>query len=306
MVDLKIEVPEGYYEAEVRDGYEVSSLMKKVWAVEMDLLLELDRVCKKYGLTYFVEGGTLLGAVRHKGFIPWDDDMDIVLPRKDYETLLRVGKREFKHPYFLQSAYSEKTFAKCYAKLRNSLTTGITKYDSNRDFNHGIFIDIFGYDSVPDNKIQKALWLLQVKLCRALIIGWMYDGKKKYPLPEKIARILAKKITEKAGKLNVYRRLESIITRYDNKMTKNVGIIGFGCGNKRFIWPRKCSETLHNAPFEFIEVPIPDGYDERLRIDFGDYMTPVKARTEHGSMTFDVDVPYYEYMEKHAGTQASK
>lgn len=271
----------------------------------MDLLLELDRVCKKYGLNYFVEGGTLLGAIRHKGYIPWDDDIDVVLSRKDYETLLRVGRREFKHPYFLQSAYSEKKFAKCYVKLRNSLTTGITKYDSNRDFNHGIFIDIFAYDSVPDNKFVKSFWLLQVRLCRALIIGWLYDGKKKYSFPEKVACILAKKITEKAGKLNVYRRLESIISRYDDKMTKDVGIIGFGCGNKRFIWPRRCIESLHNVPFEFIEIPVPDGYDERLRIDFGDYMTPVKAPTEHGSMTFDVDIPYYEYIEKNTGKSIS-
>lgn len=77
MIDLKIKLPENFLEEEMRCGYRVTSLIKKVWAVELDLYAELDRVCKKYNIKFCADGGTLLGAIRHKGFIPWDDDLDI-------------------------------------------------------------------------------------------------------------------------------------------------------------------------------------------------------------------------------------
>ena len=91
---------------EVMDGHTVTADMKKLWAVEMDLAKKLLEVCKKYNLKIWAEGGTLLGAVRHKGFIPWDDDLDFVMMRDDFEKLIEIGPKEFNEPYFLQTIYN--------------------------------------------------------------------------------------------------------------------------------------------------------------------------------------------------------
>ena len=86
-MNIKLSLPEGFLEEEVRCDYTVSKEMKKVWAVELDLLAEFQRVCKLHDIKYSVCGGTLLGAIRHKGFIPWDDDIDVMMMREEYEKL---------------------------------------------------------------------------------------------------------------------------------------------------------------------------------------------------------------------------
>lgn len=95
-----------FLKEENRDGYIVSALMKKVWAVELDLLSELDRVCKKYNIKYYAAFGTLLGAVRNKGFIPWDDDIDVCMLRDDYAKFKEVAKNEFGGKYYYQDWYN--------------------------------------------------------------------------------------------------------------------------------------------------------------------------------------------------------
>ena len=84
---MAMKLPEEFYKEEVRNDYKISSEMKKIWSIELDLFNQLDRICKKHNITYYADGGTLLGAVRHHGFIPWDDDMDFMMYRDDFEKL---------------------------------------------------------------------------------------------------------------------------------------------------------------------------------------------------------------------------
>ena len=154
MVNLKITLPEGFLNEEVRSGYRVSHETKKVWAVELDLLAEFQRVCQKHNIKYIASGGTMLGAVRHKGFIPWDDDIDLMLMREEYDKLCEIAPSEFKHPYFFQTSKTDLGYFKGFARLRNSETTAIFAYERDSKFriNQGIFIDIFPMDNVVDDK----------------------------------------------------------------------------------------------------------------------------------------------------------
>ena len=99
MADLR----DDFYEEETLSGYPVSKKIKRIWAVQLDLLNEFITICEKNGLQYFVWAGTLLGAVRHNGFIPWDDDLDVAMPRKDYDRFLEIAPQVIKEPYQLQT-----------------------------------------------------------------------------------------------------------------------------------------------------------------------------------------------------------
>ena len=153
MVDLKLKLPEGFLDEETRCGFTVTKKMKEVWAVELDLLAELLRVCNKNNIKIFASGGTMLGAVRHQGFIPWDDDIDMMMFRDDYERLCEIAGSEFQYPYFFQTEYTDPGSLRGHAQLRNSLTTGILESElGKRKFNQGIFLDIFPLDVVTDNE----------------------------------------------------------------------------------------------------------------------------------------------------------
>ena len=100
---INLKISNTFFDEEIRDGYKVSREMKKIWAVELDLLNELNRVCNKHNIRCMAWAGTMLGAIRHKGFIPWDDDIDIMLFRDDYEKLCEIAPSEFTYPYFFQT-----------------------------------------------------------------------------------------------------------------------------------------------------------------------------------------------------------
>ena len=143
-------VPRSFFKPEEQEGFWVDEKRKKVWAIEIDLLLEFSRICKKHNLKFFLMFGSLLGAVRHHGFIPWDDDMDVAMPRKDYDRLLQL-KDEFEFPYFLQTPYTDTGYFYAHAKLRNSNTSALDQPFLYQNFNLGMFIDILPIDNLNKN-----------------------------------------------------------------------------------------------------------------------------------------------------------
>lgn len=126
-------------------------LLLQLHDTEKEMLIALDKLCEKHGLQYYLIGGTLLGAVRHKGFIPWDDDLDVAMPRKDFEKFIRMNSKELGDGLFIQSYLTDKHYPLMFAKIRKDKTIFLEETGKDTEMHHGIFIDIFPLDYRDDN-----------------------------------------------------------------------------------------------------------------------------------------------------------
>lgn len=315
MVNLKLNVPDEFYRAEVRCDYTVTTEMKQVWAVELDLLSELDRVCKKYDIKYCADGGTLLGAVRHKGFIPWDDDLDIAMLRSEYEKLNKVAPKEFKAPYFWQTEETDPGSARGHAQLRNSETTSIIRveYEHQRhnNFNQGIFIDIFPFDTVTEDTAkleEQDRRRMELKLEYINMLDsvnyfcfrpWIDDNGKLHTNIKKLKDHIRYRMANKDYR-DVYREFINEITKY-NCITTSVFVADMcmPLPLNRIRRYRDDFYSLKYTDFEFIQIPIFKHFDRNLKMLYGDdYMTPLHISSEHGGLIMDVDKPYTWYLEQ--------
>lgn len=307
MNNLKIQVPESFLEEEVRCEHTVSKKMKRIWAVELDLLAEFDRVCKKHNLKYMAIGGSLLGAARHKGFIPWDDDIDLAMFREDYDKLCTIGINEFKHPYFLQISdvpLEEKPFLADMIRLRNSETTAIMsmEYKYAPQINHGIFIDVFPIDNYPDEEKLRIRQLRNIKKYKTLYKYCFFCTKSHlWHHPNRMINISRKMVALFFNKVMVswsnryFGKYVDECKKYNNLATKKVGILMFVTNAEKLIFEHEDFEELIDVPFEFITLPIGRGYDRVLTHQYGDWHKMVKGTACHNIDLMDPDISYTKY-----------
>ncbi len=283
-----------------RFGYEISDDMKKVWEVELDLLDQLVSVCEKYNLRYFLNGGTLLGAVRHHGFIPWDDDIDVMMLREDYDKLWEVADKEFSDPYFFQTALSEDNFFRTHAQLRNSNTTGFIDDDLGKgDINLGIFIDILPVDVLPKSEFELKLFRLLIMVHKFTLIYGCKTDMKDENLVGKLIYIyshLVLKFVPYKKYFDFFNR--HILAKYRDKDTGRVGDVTL-----KWLpgvhWKSEWFSDYLMMDFEDRQYRVPIGYDEILTCQYGDYMTvPKDVKNVHGNVTFDPDTPYKEWLRR--------
>ena len=149
------------YEEETRNDYLISKQMKKIWAIQLELVNKVLDVCKRNNLTIFADGGTLLGVIRHGGYIPWDDDIDLAMKREDYNKLCEIADKEFDDLYFFQSEETDPGSVRGHVQIRKSDTTAILNSERNMNcrFNQGIFIDIIPLDAIPNNEFIRKIYL---------------------------------------------------------------------------------------------------------------------------------------------------
>lgn len=281
---------------EVRDGYLVPAAMKRVWAVELDLLEKFLDYCKLHNLRCWADGGTLLGAVRHKGFIPWDDDIDLAMPREDYDRMCRIGNEGLEAPYFLQTAYSDIDYHRSHAQFRRSDTAAIRPSDCFEPFNQGIFIDIFPLDAVPEDKemvrasckcMRKTTRFLKSKNCNLLMSG---------RLSLIFRKLKAKYMVRKYGWTTIYSKAEEAMRALGKMPHTKVAELTF-LGDK-VVWDKSIFDETVWLPFENTKIPAPRDYDAFLRTHFGpNYMTPIQAPSFHGTVIFDTEHSYTEVLE---------
>ena len=308
MVALKLKIEDAFFQPEERDGYLVSAEMKRIWAIELDILNEFARVCNENHLKWFAHAGTMLGAVRHHGFIPWDDDIDVVMPREDYSKLYQIGPNAFRAPYFFQNDETDPFFCRNFTRLRNSDTTAIQLVEKGYSFpfNQGVFIDIFPYDNVSDNEdYMKSDFRLMESFANS---SWQYRNLVHFYRPKTgkgikkrisyyIKHLWYKYINKAGGDYHRYLQAHlSLALKYQGENTKRAGeIIIPPLG--RHIWDKKWLEKTVYMPFEMIQVPVPSNYEACLTASYGkDWRFPTQVGNYHGQVFFDVDHPYTDYI----------
>lgn len=311
MVELNLELPEHFLEEELRDGYVVSVEMKKVWAVELDLLNELMRVCNKHNIHYYAAGGTILGAVRHKGYIPWDDDIDIMMMRDEYNRLCEIAPNEFSYPYFFQTEETDPGSLRGHAQLRNSKTTGMLKDEFGKidSINMGIFIDIFPLDNVPDDETDRKLYfekmyrmLSKTRIMLNTIYSYKFHFRKNVLmlfidfLKHHLYRLkyMREHILNKSSV--AYNKYQQSAFAYNTHSSQKVVLTPLYI--ERFVMDKLDLSGVEFVPFEMLKLPIPSGYENILNHTYGDWHTFVKGGSVHGGVFFDTEKPYTEYLKE--------
>ena len=295
-----MESTDNFLMPEERCGHYITSEVKKLWKVQIECLLELQRVCEKHNIRYYAGGGTLLGAVRHRGYIPWDDDIDVYMLEKDYYEFLKVAPKEISEPFFFQSFETQEGFGPSVSRIRKSNTTACTQFEydtADENYNCGIFIDIFPFTSVSDNGIVRFFKKINAFKYRTAIAGYekMRAGKRNHEKDLK-ARILIAYWKF----FSLFMDHKTLSRKYLKACSSGgetsglVGQIPFFGFNKKFIFKRSWFEDVEELPFENISIACPTGYDEILKNQYGDYMVFKKGTAVHSMAVFDADVPYKE------------
>lgn len=299
-----MQFPKSYFEDEVRDGFYVPSMMKSAWAAQLEILGDIDKVCRKYDLQYFAEWGTLLGAIRHGGFVPWDDDMDICMKRKDYEIFKKVAPEEMSEWYaLLNFEHSDEEDYMCddfLTRLYNGNRIRLDKpfLDKFHGFPYVAGMDIFPLDYVAPTEEEDEMQCEQVKILSTLAqtINSFEPAEREEYLRQVEKTFDTRIDRSKSLRIQLYMLADEICGMYKEEESRYLASMALRTLNDYKV-PKEYYEDAIWVPFETTQIPVPVGYDGILKIKYGDYMKPVRDGGAH-------EYPFYKrqqvmYEEKH-------
>lgn len=286
---------ESYFQEEEKEGFVVSSMMKRAWAAQLELLEEIKRICKLLEISYFADWGTMLGAVRHQGFIPWDDDLDIGMLRKDYMIFIEKAPKLLEHWYELKSVNYDPTHDIVKARLINGRHMNFERSFLEKFHNcpYVVGIDIFPVDNLPvdknkeDELIKSLKFLLKVEASipeeppyGEEIIDLMKDMEKTFGVQVNYGNRLRHEVKKVFDSLSAY---------YMDERTPEVTcMLAQAAGRQEYRCDRNWYDNFLEMEFENTSIPVPVGYDGILKLDYGeDYMVPKNLGASH-------EYPFYK------------
>ena len=290
-----MELKREFFYEEVQDGFYIPSIMKRAWGAGLTILSEVDRICKKYEIPYYAGYGTLLGAVRSSSFIPWDDDIDLMMLRSDFNRFLSVAEKELPEELALDSLETNPDFWGMNPCVRSAVLCFHPKlFSKYREFPYHAFVDIFPLDELAEDPEEERQRENKVHLLFQMMKK--VEGREGEPAKweEELKQI------EKLFSVQLDRR-RSILTQLSGVMDRVYQEFNGRGGNtltfmplymmRKDRYPRAVFEKREWAPFCNLSLPIPSGYDRLLQCTYGDYHKKVKAGGEH-------DYPYFKEKEQ--------
>lgn len=258
--------------------------IKKIQQIELEIFEEIIRICAKYNIEYFIIGGTVLGAIRHEGFIPWDDDIDVGMTRNNYNRFLEIAQSELKSEYFLQNFMTDLNSPTYFSKVRKNDTKFVEYCNRNIDMHHGIFVDIFPYDNVPDNiilrkrQLRKVRMLYQIYIAKSITDTSVPQTSFKGYLGKRV-RFMLHFLLKPIPKYWLFNLLDKELKKYNNIGTQELCYIPIPA----LLMKRKILFPLKTVKFDRLIVSAPNDCHAYLASHFGDYMKlpPVEKRVGH-------------------------
>ena len=285
---------EEYFTEEVKDGFKVSSLMKRCWAAQIEVLEQFDSICKRLGIKYYAAYGTLLGAVRSGGFIPWDDDIDIWMFREDVNILIEKGMSIIKDEGLeFISAFIDPLYNNMVMRINN---TRVFSLEEEFLMKYHLFpftagLDIFPLDYVPDN--EEKMCYLKRMIGNAVALAKKWDDttvlqNDKWSMYKWLCSELGEECREKeAIPKHIWKMIDSFCGMYSAKDTNRIAMLTYFFEDENKVFLKEWFGKPVYLEFEGVNIPCPSDYNKVLTAEFGnDYMTPKKTSSDH-------DYPYY-------------
>ena len=287
---------DAFFENEVRCGFEVPRMMKRAWAAQMEVLKIVIDICDRHGLMYFADWGTLLGAVRHKGYVPWDDDIDICMKRKDYNQLIQILPKELPEGIKVVGIHApEEKFYLMRTDITSLIVCALRELWSTSEymrFFHGypfkaIALDIFPLDVVPRDEKTRQVHKKLLSVGSNIASYW-YVLKEEGTLYEKLEQFekfsgmpLPKNVSEDQLRNCLWKSLDRIAEMFGEEEGEQLTEYIFSYKNPQLIVDKDCYQEVVMMPFENMEIAVPVGYDTILTAKYGNYREPVRYQAGH-------------------------
>ncbi len=263
---------------------DAKEIVQKMQKIVYGILCDIDDFCKERNIQYYLSGGTALGAVRHHGFIPWDDDADIMLPRKEYDRFIREFTEAYSGKYGIGELTVDPEWNFQYARIWDLHSRVISENLGWMDV--GIAIDVFPIDGLPENGLVRKIYYGRIRLLSFLANTCI---KKKFMDAEKLRflKTLIQAAVKPFGARFFVKKMDRLARKYDFDKCRLVGVSLAAHYGSRETIPRTHMETAVYLPFVDRELPVPAGYDVYLSNLYGDYMTIPKDAQENGYSHLD-------------------
>ena len=267
----------------------------------LEMLLFFDNFCKENGLRYYLCGGGLIGAIRHHGFIPWDDDIDLFMPREDYERLALLWPQKVDHEKYLYCRTDRNhVYHDAGASIRDVNTTEINKHSVNEDICHGIALEIMPIDGCPKSKVARLIQLYNAFVFSLFNAQRLPDNKGK--AIRSVASLAYRIVKSPEQRYRIWKRAERRMTKYKwedcDEVTELIGSIK----GMLLRHPKEDFENVVYKDFEGYQIPVMAGYDRYLHLIWGDYMQlPPKNKrvAKHDVVYLSTTEPYEQFKGKY-------